>query len=465
METQKKRIFLAHNSCLNSSYDLNLLKAGLEKGDFEIVDQPETADEVIFSGCSVRDVWVADAVNQIDEIHKRAPTAKITVTGCIANVSAETVASQSAAQELTFQSQQEILRNYTGLDFKSLDRQVSQDTTHNYEGARDNGLSQLRQRVGPDKAAVIASLQEIDREFGSDTERLYRRTTKGFVFYNEAEAAELVTVTRSCLYKCSFCSIPRGRGPFESVPLEDILTKTKAALARGVRHVILVGDEIGNYGAEGTGGKFPELMRALVQLDEGLRLSIRYIEPKPFLKNADLLRDLCDSGKIELLYVSLQSGSQRILRDMNRNYDIEKVASVYASFRTSTDTVFYCNWMTGFPGETEEDFQRTVDLVKALDLQINVAIPFSARPDTPAEHLSEQIQEETKARRTTQLTNVIADLKVAMFERRLSFLDQARLRPLLEQMRKAEMQQYQDVPIKEKPVSFLKPRTGQRANL
>lgn len=465
LETRKRKIFLAHNSCLNSSYDLNLLKVGLEKGGFEIVDHPEIADEVIFSGCSVRDVWVADAINQIDEIHKRAPGAKITVTGCIANVSSETVASHSAAHELSFQSQRELLRSYTGLDFKSLDRQVSQDSTHNYEGVRDNGLSQLRQRVGPDKAAVIASLQEIDREFGSVAERLYRRTTKGFVFYNEIEAAELVTVTRSCLYKCSFCNIPRGRGPFESVPLDDILTKAKAALARGVRHVILLGDEIGNYGADGQGSKFPELMKALVRLDDGLRLSIRYIEPKPFLKNADLLRELCDSGKIELLYVSLQSGSQRILKDMNRNYDIAKVAAVYASFRTSTDTIFYCNWMTGFPGETEEDFQRTVDLVKALNLQINVAIPFSARPNTPAAHLSEQIPEETKLRRTTELTNVIADLKVAMFERQLSFLDQARLRPLLDQMRKAEMQQYQTAPNKEKPVNFLTHQKDQRPNL
>jgi tRNA-2-methylthio-N6-dimethylallyladenosine synthase len=395
---QRKKIFLAHNSCLNSSYDLNVLRAGLTKGDFEVVDQPEMADEVIFSGCSVREVWVADAINQIDQIHKRAPHTKITVTGCIANVSAGMVATRSVVRELTFQSQQSILKSYTGLDFDAIDREEPQDTSLNYEGERSNGLTQLRQRIGGGKAAVVASLQEIDREFGSNIESMYRRTTKGFVFYNETEAAELITVTRSCLYKCSFCSIPRARGPFVSVPLQDILLKANAALARGIRHLILVGDEIGNYGADDAdraGGIFPDLLQALVQLDKGLRLSIRYIEPKPFLKNSELLLDLCTSGKIELLYVSLQSGSQRILDSMNRNYNIERVSSLLSTFKSSTDTVFYCNWMVGFPGETEEDFQQTVSLVKAQNFHINVAIPFSVRPDTAAEHLIGKIDEDT----------------------------------------------------------------------
>lgn len=436
----KKKLFLAHNSCLNSSYDLNVLKAGLEQGGYEIVETPELADEVIFSGCSVREVWVDDAVNQIDEIHSRAPSAKVTVTGCIANVSSKAVREKTRVKAVNFRSQQEILAGYTGLDFKAIDRTFSQGSSHNYEGLPGNGLSNLRQRVGADKAAIVGALQEIDRELGTNVERLYRRTTKGFVFYNEVEASELITVSRSCLYKCSFCSIPKGRGAFESVPLKDILTKTQEALAKGIRHIILVGDEIGNYGVDTGSAKFPDLMNALIGVSDELKFSIRYIEPKPFLKHANMLRELCGSGKIELLYVSLQSGSQKILTEMNRNYDIAKVACVYAQFRDST-TVFYCNWMVGFPGETEEDFQRTMDLVNVLDLQINVAIPFSPRPGTPAESLGQQVDEATKANRVARLTEAIADMKVRMLKKELEGLDEERLAPLLENIRQAESQQ------------------------
>nr|WP_283817524.1 radical SAM protein [Herbaspirillum sp. C7C8] len=445
---------MAHNSCLNASYDLNVLKIGLEKSGYQIVNQPEDADEVIFSGCSVRSKWVDDAINQIDQIHERAPSVKITVTGCVANVNAAEIKSRTIAQTLEFHSQHEILKNRTGLDFKALDRVISQDTSHSYEGDVNNGLTQLRQRVGPEKAEVVATLQKIDREFGTEYAERYQRETKGFVFYNEAKLAELITVTRSCLYKCSFCSIPRGRGPFTSVPLADILFKAKAALERGVKRVILVGDEVGNYGADGGNHKFSDLLTALVALDDQISISIRYIEPKPFIKNAELLKRLCDQGRIDLLYISLQSGSQRILKAMNRNVDIESVAAVYADFRKRTDVVFYCNWMVGFPGETEQDFQKTVQLVKDLDLQISVAIPFSSRPDTPAATLEDQIGEEIKEQRVLSLTRVIADIKGAQYEKHLAFLDAEVRNPLIDLIRAAEMRRYAESKSEARPLTL-----------
>lgn len=458
MTKAKHRVFLAHNACLNSSYDLNVLKVGLAGDGYEVVDRPEDADEVVFSGCSVRSKWVDDAINQIDQIHARVPGAHITVTGCIANVSAQAVRDRTVAQAISFQTQADILRDRTGLEFQAVDRGVSQDTSHDYEGNSNNGLTQLRQRVGPEKAAVVARLQKVDREFGTALAQKYQRETKGFVFYHEVQAAELITVTRSCLYQCTFCSIPKGRGPFTSVPLEDVLFKAKAALARGVHRFILVGDEIGNYGADKPDEKFPDLLRSLVALDPGVRISIRYIEPKPFLRHAALLRELCAAGQIDLLYISLQSGSPRILKAMNRGSTIDAVTSLYATFRMETDVVFYCNWMVGFPGETEEDFQRTVELAKKLNLQISVAIPFSSRPGTPAEKFDEQIDETTKTERVSRLTEVIADIKAAQFEVHLSFLGDVERLSVLDLIREAEMRLYAEPKTEQHPVTFHRQR-------
>ncbi|MEX3960475.1 radical SAM protein [Trinickia sp. EG282A] len=463
MNAYSRRVFLAHNACLNSSYDLNVLKAGLERHGYEVVDKPEAADEVIFSGCSVRSTWVDDAIEQIRQISSRAPDARLTVTGCIANVSADVVRNALATHPVNFQSHADILRGRTGEDFSALDRTISQDTARNFEGDPDNGLPQMRQRVGRLKAELVAQLQQLDDEHGTRLATLYMRTTKGFVFYNEEEPAELITVTRSCLYRCSFCSIPRGRGQFASVPIDDILSKARAALARGIRRFILVGDEVGNYGAEGFDGgasRFADLLRQLVALQPGVRLSIRYIEPKPFLKNAALLRQLSDSGNIDLLYVSLQSGSSRVLRAMNRNPDLTRIAGLVDEFRKSTDVVFYCNWMVGFPGETEEDFQETLRLARRLNLQINVAIPFSARPDTPAENFDDQVDEGTKEDRLLRLSHAIADMKMAMFEERLRFLDNGERLPLLEKIRLAEMQQYRQPLTEERPIVFHRQAHG-----
>lgn len=440
----KKKIFLSHNTCLNASYDLNVLNAGFVKAGHVIVNTPEEADEIIFSGCSVREIWVKDAVSQIDAMHLRAPSAKITVTGCVANASADSVSSMTNTKELSFLSHREILTNNTGLDFDEVDLTTEQDSSLNYEGV-DIGLAAIRQRVGPEKAAAVARLQEVDREFGTELERLYKRTTKGFVFYNEELGAVLITVTRSCLYKCSFCNIPKGRGEFSSVPLEAILKKATDAIDRGIRHLILVGDEIGNYGVDTKSGpRFSDLLLSLTSLHPDLRLSIRYIEPKPFLKHATLLKELSLQGKLELLYVSLQSGSQRVLTEMNRGYNIEKIASAYAAFIEQTDTIFYCNWMVGFPGETEGDFLQTLSLVKRLNLHINVAIPFSARPGTPAADMDFQVNEATIKARVAILTNVIAEMKAKTFEMKMHFLEEVRRLPILSDICEGENRRYED---------------------
>jgi tRNA-2-methylthio-N6-dimethylallyladenosine synthase len=139
---------------------------------------------------------------------------------------------------------------------------------------------------------------------------------------------------------------------------------------------------------------------------------------------------------------------------MNRNPDLSKISDAYAAFRNTTDVVFYCNWMVGFPGETESDFQQTLKLARALDLQINVAIPFSARPDTPAEHYADQIDDKTKEYRLSRLSIELADMKAAMFEQQLSFLDDEARRSLLQQIKLGEMQQYQAPLAEERPVVF-----------
>jgi tRNA A37 methylthiotransferase MiaB len=139
---------------------------------------------------------------------------------------------------------------------------------------------------------------------------------------------------------------------------------------------------------------------------------------------------------------------------MNRGSTVDSVASVYAKFRRETEVVFYCNWMVGFPGETEQDFQRTVELAKMLDLQISVAIPFSSRPGTPAEQFGDQIDDATKTGRVSRLTEVIAEIKAAQFDKHLSFLDDARRQPLLELIRKAEARLYAESNAGLRPVIF-----------
>ena len=445
----KKKVFFAHNTCLNAAYDLNVLQAGLAQAEFEIVDRPELADEIIFSGCSVREHWVDDAVSQIAEAQTRAPHATVTVTGCAANTSAQTIAARLPTKTLSFRPMKDILATSTGMAFAAMDRKLSQNSSVHFESARPNGLQNLRRRVGAAKAAVVAQLQEVDRKLGTQIEREYRRTTKGFVFYEESDPTEMITVTRSCLYKCSFCNIPQGRGAFESVPLRDVLDKARAAIAAGKKHLVLIGDEVGNYGAGIEGIDLGKLIQEVLALDDEVTLSIRYIEPKPFFKYVDRLLAYGRANRLRLLYISLQSGSPRVLKAMNRGYDIERLAQALKLFRESTSTVLYSNWMVGFPGEEEADFLATEALMKALNFHINVAIPFSARPNTPAMGMADQIDSIVVAERVVRLTGLISSLKSDAMAGWLESLPAAERSNLLHSIRRAEAEQYAEEPGRE----------------
>ncbi|WP_164521422.1 radical SAM protein [Iodobacter ciconiae] len=437
-----KKIFLAHNSCLNAAYDLNVLRAGIEAAGHQLVDRPELADEIVFSGCSVREHWVDDAINQLDQARLRSPEARIVITGCIANTSRQIVQSRMTGGQLSFLPIQEVLLENSELSFAEVDRRLSQEGGNSFEPATANGLHSLRRRVGETKYRILAMLDEEDRRHGTHFVRNYRQTTKGFVFYDEQESCEMITVTRSCPYQCSFCNIPLGRGDFVSVPLQDIVAKAQAAVANGRHHIILIGDEVGNYGIKTGGARFPEMIQAVLSLHPSVTISIRYIEPKPFLKYFEKLLFWGKAGRLQLLYISLQSGSQRLLKAMRRGYDIDRIAKALREFRQSCPTILYGNWLVGFPGEQEEDFQATVSLVRDLDFHINVAIPFSPRPGTPAWVMADQVDPAVIDIRVNTLTEVASELKVALMSQYLAPIASSQCSAILELVWLAEYEQY-----------------------
>lgn len=437
-----RKIFVAHNTCLNASYDFNVLKESLRRHGYELVSQAEEADEVIFSGCGARQFWVDDVIRQVSDISRQAPGRKITVTGCVRRIDPERLLG-SVENQPVLATEAEIVRKYTGMDFYALDASFAQDSNHDFEGATP--LNRLRTRVSSEHAKVVAALEQVDREYDTTLEGYYRSTTRGFVFYRETAPVEFITISRSCIYRCSYCAIPNGRGTYSSVPLSSIMDKARRAMQRGITRFVLLGDEVGNYGVDLGRPTLPDMLRSILELDAGISISIRYIEPTPFLRFFGIFQEYCPSGRIELLYVPLQAGSQRILRAMNRNYDLEKVSEKITLLRNESPVRFFGNWMVGFPGETEEDFQKTVAIARRLRFQINSAVSFSPRPSTAAPAFPDQVPDEVKEHRLTRLRSLLCDMKVDDLGAQLNFLEGRRRNDILENVRAAEAIQMQDV--------------------
>ncbi len=408
-----KKLFIKHNGCLNLSYDFNIAKSGLEKAGYEFVSNSSEADEIVFAGCGVRAAWVDDAIKQMNSFIEGKHNQRVIVTGCISKIETNRIESSLNTCNVHFKSFQDLVKDYTQFSFDFLEKDYSQNEQTDLEG--DNPL---RKKTTPLKERTLMFLDQLDRKYSLKLVDEYRRTTSGFFFYNETEPTEMLTVSRSCLYNCSFCTIPKGRGDYSSMPISTIKEKVSKAISKGILRIILIGDEVGNYGRDlKDGSNFKLLLDEIMSIDKKLKIAIRYIEPTPFFKNFETIKKYCLEGRIYLLHIPLQTGSQELLKQMNRNHNLDRVIPLYKDLTENTNTIFYCNWMIGFPGETEEDFQMTVDLAKHLQIQLNTVIPFSARPDTKAYDREDKISSKTIQERCDRLEEVLLQSKLDKFKK------------------------------------------------
>lgn len=429
-----KKVYLSHNVCLNSSYDFNLVKSALKSSNYVLVNNVIDADTYIYAGCGVRGIWVKNAIEEINKALEKNPKLDVIATGCFSSIEPERIKLEVQAKNIQLLSFNDLVQEYAHSKIDEVDSIFSQTENIDFEGE-----NLKRKRVSRLKESLIIDMQILDKKYRLDITKKYKKLTKGFVFYNEESPVEYVTITRGCPYKCSYCVIPIGRGnEYTSVPLGNIFEKIEKAVQNDINRILLLGDEIGNYGLGSHDIDLSILLDKLFKRFD-VKIALRYLEPKPFLKHFETIKKYCENGKIELIYLPIQSGSNRILKLMNRSYQIDNEFIEKILFlRKNTDVTFYTNWMVGFNSETEEDFQKTIELAKYLKLQINMAIPFSERPNTPALNILNTVSIKEKHNRHKRLHNVLKAIKREEFEKELTIIDDNERQHLLNKIVDAE---------------------------
>jgi tRNA-2-methylthio-N6-dimethylallyladenosine synthase len=213
-----------------------------------------------------------------------------------------------------------------------------------------------------------------------------------------------ITVQRGCDKFCTYCVVPYSRGRERSLALDEILAQTRRAVAHGYREVVFLGQTVNSY-HDGR-ADFADLLRAASDI-EGL-LRIRYTSPHPSDMSERVVRAMADCPKVcPHVHLPLQSGSDRILRAMNRSYTIDRYGQVLSGLRAavpglavSTDII------VGFPGETEEDFEATASYLEKTRYDGAFLFKYSARSDTKAYRWPETVNEEEKGRRLARLIDL-----------------------------------------------------------
>ena len=371
-------IYIKTYGCQMNGRDSEALAGMLASRGHRITASEEEADVMIFNTCSVRDQAERKAVGKISFMKKyklKKPGLIIGVTGCMA--------------ERRGKSLLELLPH---LDFVI-------------------GTGKLH--TLPDCVERLAKTRTRFSDTGPNPDVL---TGMGAHFRPEGAADVLgqIAITRGCNRFCSYCIVPYVRGREISRTAEDILSEARLLVADGVREILLLGQNVAAYGLNGItaapepeNSPFADLLRDLAAID-GLH-RIRFTSPYPTYFNDKLIRVMAERPEIcRNVHLPLQSGSERILKKMNRQYTPDGYREIAGKLRSAMpDITFSTDVIVGFPGETEEDFQATRDLMNEIAFDQSFIFKYSPRPGAKSASEPDSVPQSVKEERNQIL---LADL-------------------------------------------------------
>src|SRR6202011_4117531 len=226
------------------------------------------------------------------------------------------------------------------------------------------------------------------------------------------QATAFVSIMQGCNMHCTFCIVPQTRGGERSRAIEEIVAEVRDLVSRGVKEVTLLGQIVNLYGRHefpkiDNKTPFVQLLDAVHQIDGLQRL--RFTSPHPIGFRQDLI-DACRRlpKLVDHLHLSVQSGSNRILRAMHRTYTAEKYVDLVRQLRDARKGIaITTDIIVGFPGETEDDYQQTRALVEEIKFDNAFVFRYSPRRNTPAAEMKNQVDENIKERRNHDLLEVV----------------------------------------------------------
>ena len=367
-----KKLYIRTYGCQMNEYDSGKMADVLNAAEaFEKTDDPEQADVILFNTCSVREnaqERVFHALGRLRELKQARPELIIGVGGCVASQEGAVIVERAPYVDVVFGPQ----------------------TLH-----RLPQLIEARRRSG--QPQVDISFPEIEKFDAMPPAKVEGCTA-------------FVSIMEGCSKYCSFCVVPYTRGEEVSRPFDDVLTEIAGLAEQGVKEITLLGQNVNAYrGAMGDGeiADFALLLEYLAEMPGIERLRYTTSHPREFSQR------LIDSYKrvpqlVDHVHLPVQSGSDRVLSGMKRGYTSLEYKSIIRRLRAARPGVSIASdFIVGFPGETDHDFEQTMDLVQEVGFDDSYSFMYSRRPGTPAAGFADQVPLEIKQARLARLQATI----------------------------------------------------------
>ena len=357
--------------CQMNEHDSEVIDGLLTERGFSSVKERKDASIVIINTCSVRDNADKRFFGTLGQLKKRKesdPSFIVCVCGCM--------------------MQQQRVVDTIKTKYPWVDVIFGTNSIHH--------IPELIEKVAIEKEKVVDIIE--------NTEEIVEGLPAKRLFDHKA----LVNIMFGCNNFCTYCIVPYTRGREKSRAPEAILDEVKGLVADGVKEIMLLGQNVNSY--DGNGTSFAELLKMLNDVD-GLE-RIRFMTSNPKDLSDELIEAFAVCDKLcRNLHLPIQSGSNRVLKRMNRKYTREDYLKLIEKLRkTVPDITLSTDIIVGFPGETNEDFEETLSIVKEVEYDSAFTFIYSIRKGTPAEKFEDQIEESEKHRRFDLLVNAVNEI-------------------------------------------------------
>ena len=345
------KIALDTLGCKLNQAETELLSRRLREEGHTVVSSRDNPDIYILNTCTVTHTADAKSRQLLRKIHRQNPNAILIATGCYV--------------------------------------QRSPETFDNIDG--------VKLIVGnADKLNLPALLKKNDSLQHSET----KTQQQSFKDMSESRTRSFIRIQDGCSNFCSYCIVPFVRGREKSIPADDVLKQIKDRVSEGIKEIVLTGTEIGSYKSDGTG--LQELLIRILDESNVQRLRLSSLQPDEITPG---LLDLWDDRRLcPHFHISLQSGSNAVLKNMNRRYDTAIFSRAVALIRSRLpDVAITTDIITGFPGETVEEYQASLGMCREMGFARIHVFPYSRRPGTAAAMMPGQVPDSVKTQRNRNL--------------------------------------------------------------
>ena len=344
---EKNKIYIKSYGCQMNVYDSNRILDLFKNKNYEKVEDPKDANLVVLNTCHIREKAVEKVYSDIGRINKikkikSKDDYKLVIAGCVAQAEGK-----------------EIKKRAPSVDFV----------------------------VGPQSYHNLPDMLDTSDRIVSD-EFTQNEKFKNLLYNSAGGVSEFVSIQEGCDKFCSFCVVPYTRGPEFSRPVSDIIIEIEKYVNQGVKEIIFLGQNVNAYHGIGMDGKTKDLAYLVNKVSEIENLSrIRYMTSHPIDMTDSLIKVHKTNHKLmPFLHLPIQSGSDKILKDMNRKHTVDSYKKIVDKLKNERpDIALSSDFIVGYPNETDRDFEETMKFVDDVEFVIAYSFMYSQRPGTPAQ--------------------------------------------------------------------------------